>query len=128
MSCYVILSESGKVTGRRSAPYEGHVEAPDWVECDDVCESGIWIMDENRRVQAINDKSRQIIIDKFPSWKQHNMERRLRQLKDKLLILPLSEDAAERDALEADFAWIDSVVAESDRLTADPNATPNWPE
>lgn len=83
---------------------------------------------ETKRSADIKAKAGQIILEKYPTWKQLNMERELRRLKDKWLVLPLTADAATIAEYEAAFAWIDSVVVESDRLEADATATANWPE
>lgn len=125
---YAHLDNTGKVASQRGGPYEGYVKCPAWVQVGDTFDGTNWHEDPERRAASIKAQAERIILGRFPTWKQLNMARRHAELQSKIVVIPGTEQARKKKRLEDDFAWIDAVAAESDRLEADPNATPNWPE
>lgn len=103
-------------------------EAPDWIECDDSFDGKEWKQDDSRRIAAIKAQAKSIIYGRFDQEKQLNMLARYSELNGRYVILPYTAEAKEKAALEDDYDWIKSVRAESNRLEADPKATPNWPK
>jgi hypothetical protein len=83
---------------------------------------------EEERVIAIKAKARDVILSRYPEWKQANMTARFCEL---LAIESLSEsEQAEKQALLNVWAWVKLVRAESDRLEGIAGATKddgNWP-
>jgi hypothetical protein len=106
------------------------VPAPDHVRLGWQLDDGQWFdpYAGEKRLDAIKAEASRRITQRFPAWKQLNMTRRHAELQGKLLILPGTALAKEKQRLEADFAWIEAMAAESDRLEADSEAIPAWPE
>lgn len=74
---------------------------------------------------GVKAKANEIITGRYPLWKQLNMQARFSELMDKGTLSDV--EASEKNALLEVWAWVKAVRAESDRLEADPGATPNWP-
>ena len=83
---------------------------------------------EADRVVAIKAKAGEIILARYPAWKQANMTARFVELLNVELAGNLNavEQATKQTLVDA-WAWVKAVRAESDRLEADASATENWP-
>lgn len=83
---------------------------------------------ETERVTAIKTRAGEIILARFPTWKQSNMTARFVELLNIELASSLSDaERAEKQVLLGAWAWVKAVRDESDRLEADPAAVANWP-
>lgn len=87
---------------------------------------------ENDRLQEIKTKAGEIILARFPIWKQHNLHMRFTELVDKALAGEelTAEEQAEKAASKVSWAWVKAVRTESDRLERIAGATSrdgNWP-
>tara|TARA_S200002703_G_scaffold156269_1_gene161576 strand:+ start:1845 stop:2255 length:411 start_codon:yes stop_codon:yes gene_type:complete len=89
-------------------------------------------MPESARIAQIKGAAHAHITASLPEWKQRNLTaRQLELVKKRLLGQSLSTDEQGQEvAIEAVWAWVKSVRAESDRLEADNDLNTddaNWP-
>lgn len=84
---------------------------------------------EDERKADIKNKAGEIILARYPSWKQANLQARFTELVDKVQSggTLTAQEQMEKDGIKSAWAWAKLVRSESDRLEADPNATANWP-
>jgi hypothetical protein len=88
-----------------------------------------------RRVSEIKDAASNIILERFPSYKQANMTARSVELQDiwRLSGVWTAEEQVEADAIKAAWAWVKAVRAHSNALEAEvmalstADAVANWP-
>lgn len=110
------------------------VACPEWVDCGCILEAGNWTnpQAELKRITAIKTEAGNIILARYPQWKQTNMIARSIEL-DRIKserVLSVGEQA-EYDSYEAAWDWVKRVRSESDRLEGIPGATEDdgdWPE
>lgn len=83
------------------------------------------------RVRAIKAAARQVILARYPEWRQANMTARAVELLDiRSSRAWTSEEDAGAQALRAAWGWIKTVRGESDRAEATPGMTADqvvWP-
>lgn len=65
---------------------------------------------------AIKNKAEQVILARFPDWKQRNMLAAAQQLGSGDALT--SEEASARETFSAAWSWINAVRARSDELEA----------
>lgn len=132
--------KNGVVVATRNAPYEGHVEAPEEVECNWTFDGENYTAPDSERTRVISEHARQLIWDKVApgetdamevAFKEVNLNARATKLTRKeargQATLP---ETSELDGLQALMDYIEAVLLESARLRADVNLTledANWP-
>lgn len=81
---------------------------------------------EELRINNIKKKANEIIVSKYPEYKQLNMYRRIIQLSGRTLS---TEEQTELTNLESSFTWIDSVRLKSNQaeLSGELVDNINWP-
>lgn len=81
---------------------------------------------EELRINNIKKRANEIIVSKFPEFKQLNMYRRITQLSGKTLS---TDEQKELANLESNFTWIDSVRLKSNQaeLSGELADNINWP-
>jgi len=109
--------------------FSGGVVSGDNLPSDEEFSVKVAEYSEAKRIIGIKTKAGEIILARYPSWKQQNLQARFTELVDKVQggEALTSQEQQEKDGIKAAWAWAKLVRAESDRLEADMNATPNWP-
>lgn len=116
---------------------EGTVETPGAISYDAENDRVVQPVTLSAAVVTADDvrlEARRRILGRYADWKQANMLARVSELQEKRLggESLTTEEAAERDALQAAWDWIKSVRAASNVMEADPpadyTADSHWPE
>lgn len=91
----------------------------------------LWLVKvEDERIAAIKQQASNIILNRYPLWKQQNLHARFTELVDKAQSGEelTADEQIEKSNIKSVWTWAKAVRAESDRLELDANATPNWPD